>query len=96
MTVSATRMDDKPRRFVDNHKHIILIYDIQRNLLGHNTVVIRRSVIRYDNLIKRLYLVIALDYLAVHDYRAGIGRLLYLVARSIRYMVYKEFINADR
>ena len=65
MGISAPWMHDKAGGFVDHHKGIVLIHYIKRDILGDNRVVIRRGVVCNHYLVERLYLVVALDDLAV-------------------------------
>ena len=63
--IAASGMYHNTGRLVYHHQGIVLINDIKRYILGDNSIVVCRGVVCNYNLVKRLYLVIALDNLAV-------------------------------
>ena len=94
--VATAGMHHKTGRFVYYHEVIVLIYHVKGYILGHDGVVVCRCVVSDYNLIEWLYLIVALDNLAVDRNGAGIGSLLYLVARCVGNVVDQELVNAHR
>ena len=81
---------------VDDHQLVVLIHNIKRNILGHNGVVVGRTVEHHRHHVERLDTVVTLHGTSAHMNKTGPRRLLNAVARSVGQMLHQEFVNAQQ
>lgn len=96
VVVTTARMNDKSGRLVHHQQVIVLINNFQRNIFSFYRVFIERSVKHHDNLLERLYLIIAFHGPAVNIYKSGIRSTLYTVTACVMQLVKQELVYPQR
>ena len=91
--VAMPGVDDESGLLVDDHDVVVLVDDVERDVLGDDLELVRRTLKPEGDDIEGLDLVVGLDRLLVDKDDACIGGLLHTVARDIGHPVDEVFVD---
>ena len=94
--VASSRMYHHACRFVYHHELIILVYDIERNILSTNGVIMSWAIEHQRYHVASTHLKVALNSLTINKDKACIGSILYSITARMRHTVGKVFVYTHR
>ena len=89
-------MHHQPGGFVHYQHIVVLIHDVERDILGYDFKFIPRPVHHHGDHIVGLHTVVRLHRFSVGQNAAGVGSLLYAVARCFLHMVHQKLIDTEQ
>ena len=94
--VTCTRMNYHASLLVDHHRRIVLVHNIQRNILCHNTGVVLGTVEHQGDDIIGAHLIVTLHGFPVDMNKPCIGSILYAVTALIGILFGEELVYTHR
>ena len=94
--IAVARMNHQTCGLIDHQHRIILIYNVERNILGYDFTFVARAIHHHRNHVVGLYPIVRLYGLAVGEDTTGLGSLLNPVARCPLHVVDQKLVDAQK